>query len=72
MVFIEKHMQYLGDIIYEEGMEVGTNKVKENMNWKTLRNVSDVRFFMGISSYYRIFIEGFSKISYTITSLLKK
>ena len=42
------------------------------MNWLKPKDVSDVRSFMGITGYYRKFIEGFSKIAYPITSLQKK
>ena len=39
------------------------------MNWPTLRNVTDVRSFMGLTGYYRRLIEGFSKVIHSITSL---
>ena len=42
------------------------------MNWPTPKNVSEVRYFMGLASYYSKFIKGFSKIAHLITSLQKK
>ena len=42
------------------------------MNWPTPRNVTDVRSFMGLAEYYKRFIEGFSKVAHSITSLQKK
>ena len=42
------------------------------MEWPIPKNVSDIRLFMGITRYYRKFIEGFSKIAYPITSLQNK
>ena len=42
------------------------------MEWLVPKNVSNIKSFMGITRYYRKFIEGFSKISYPITSLQKK
>ena len=47
-------------------------KIEAIMNWHTLRNVTDVISFMGHAGYYWRFIEGFSKVSHTITSLQKK
>ena len=41
------------------------------MNWPTPRNVTNVRYFMGLAGYYRRFIEGFSKVAHAITSLQK-
>ena len=42
------------------------------MEWPVPKDVADIRSFMGITRYYRIFIEGFSKIAYPIMSLQKK
>jgi hypothetical protein len=42
------------------------------MEWPIPKDVAVIRSFMGITSYYRRFIEGFSKIAYLITSLQKK
>ena len=39
------------------------------MNSPTLRNVKDVRSFMGLVGYCKRFIARFSKISHPITSL---
>ena len=42
------------------------------MNWPTPRNVTYVRYFMGLVGYYVRFIEGFSKTTHSINSLQKK
>ena len=47
-------------------------KIEAIMNWPTPRNVTDVRYFMGLVGYYRRFIEGFSKVAHAITSLQNK
>jgi len=47
-------------------------KVEAIESWTKPTNISKVRSFMGLSSYYRRFIAGFSKIAYPITSLQKK
>jgi hypothetical protein len=51
---------------------VDPEKIKYNEGWPTPRNVLYVRSFMGLVGYYRIFIEGFSKIAHPITYLQKK
>ena len=38
----------------------------------TPKNVTEVRYFMGIAGYYRRFIEGFYKVSHPITSLQRE
>ena len=40
--------------------------------WPKPMNVSKVRYFMGLVSYYKRFIVGFSKIAHPITSLQRK
>ena len=48
------------------------DKIEPSMNWPTLRNVTDVRYFMGLAGYCKRFIEGFFKVSHAITSFQKK
>ena len=70
--FYRDRIQYLGHIISEEGIYVDPKKIEAIMNWHNPRNVTDVRSFMGLTGYYRRFIEGFSKVAHAITSLQKK
>jgi hypothetical protein len=42
------------------------------LSWKTPQNVVDIRSFLGLVGYYRIFIEEFSKISKPMIELLAK
>ena len=62
----------MGHIILEEGISVDPKNIEAIVNWRTLRNVIDVRSFMGLAGYYRRFIEGFSKVAHAITSLQNK
>jgi hypothetical protein len=47
-------------------------KVKEITAWRVPTTVTEVRSFLGVTGYYRRFIEEFSKIAKPMTSLLKK
>jgi hypothetical protein len=47
-------------------------KVKDIVSWKIPKIVIEVRSFLGLTCYYRQFIEGFSKIAKPMTSLLEK
>jgi hypothetical protein len=48
-------------------------KVKEIMEWRVPTTVTEIQsFFLGLAGYYRRFIEGFSMIAKSITSLLEK
>ena len=48
------------------------DKIEAIKNWPTPKNVIEVRSFMGIARYYRIFIEGFSNVAHAITYLKRK
>ena len=67
--FYKDKLHYLGHIILEEGISMDPEKIEAIMNWSTPRNVTDVRSFMGLARYYKRFIEGFSKVAHSITSL---
>jgi hypothetical protein len=70
--FYHKQIQYLGHIISEDGIVVDLEKVEAIREWSAPKNVKEVRYFMGLTGYYRRFIRGFSKISHPITSLQRK
>ena len=65
-------IHYLGHIISDEGIYVDPENIEAIMNWPTPRNVTDVRYFMGLAGYYRRFVKGFSKVSHPITYLQRK
>ena len=70
--FFQDKIQYLGHVITKKGISVDPDKIKAINDWPVPKDVTGIRSFMGITGYYRRFIEGFSKISYPITSLQKK
>ena len=47
-------------------------KIEAVVNWKPPKNVSEVRSFLGLSGYYRKFVEVFSKIAAPLTKLTSK
>jgi hypothetical protein len=70
--FYQSRIQYLGNVISDEGIAVDLAKVEAIMEWPAPMNVTEVRSFMGLSGYYRWFVEGFSKIANPIMELQKK
>eukprot|EP00253_Pinus_taeda_P026215 PITA_26215 len=70
--FFKEEIQYLGHVITKEGIAVDPEKIRTIMEWPIPKDVADIRSFMGLAGYYRRFVESFSRIAYTITSLQKK
>jgi hypothetical protein len=70
--FFQNGIHYLGHIISEEGITIEPKKIEAVKEWEKPKNVTNVRSFMGLAGYYRIFIAGFSRIAHPITSLQRK
>ena len=56
--FMDK-IQYLGHVVTKEVISVDPEKIKAIEDWLVPKDVTDVQYFMGITGYYRRFIEGF-------------
>ena len=59
-------------VIGEEGIKMEEEKVKGVLNWPTPRCVKDVQKFLGLTNYYRRFIEGFASIARPLHDMVKK
>ena len=58
-----REMSFLGHIISEEGIRVDPKKIEVIIEWKPLRNVTEMHSFLGLAGYYRRFVKGFSMIA---------
>ncbi|GJZ83956.1 putative nucleotidyltransferase, ribonuclease H [Tanacetum coccineum] len=67
-----REVQFLGHVINGGGIHVDPSKIETIKNWKAPRTPSKVRLFLGLASYYRRFIENFSKIAKPLNILTQK
>ena len=62
----------LGHVVSAEGISVDPRKIEALVDWKPPTNITKVRSFLRLASYYRKFVEGFSKIATPLTKLTRK
>ncbi|GJS21081.1 putative reverse transcriptase domain-containing protein [Tanacetum coccineum] len=65
-------VQFLGHVIDSKGIHVDPAKIKSIKDWASPKSATEIRQFLGLTCYYRRFIEGFSKIAKLITKLTRK
>ena len=56
--FLLDKVAFLGHVISADGVSVDPQKIEVVVNWKPLKNVSDVRSFLGLAGYYRKLLRG--------------
>jgi hypothetical protein len=56
VLIYQKQIHYLGNIISKYGIRVDPEKIEAIREWSVPKNVKEVRSFMGLVVYYRIFI----------------
>ena len=62
----------LGHIISKEGLAVDPAKIKAIINWERLKNVTEIRSFLGLACYCKRFVQWFSSIAAPLTKLTRK
>ena len=68
----QEEVTFLGHVVNKEGISCDPEKLQAIRDWPIPRNVRDVCSFLGIASYYRKFITGFSTIAAAMTNLTRK
>jgi len=62
-VLFPKSVTYLGHIVSENGIETDLVKVERVCEWPVPENVTEVKSFLGLASYYRRFVPNFAQVA---------
>ncbi|KAK3708498.1 hypothetical protein QZH41_003116 [Actinostola sp. cb2023] len=65
----QKEVSFLGHVVTEDGVATDPAKVEQVLTWPVPENVTEVRSFLGLVSYYRRFIPGFSDTAHPLHRL---
>jgi len=71
-VFGVTEIAYLGHVLTRTGQKVDPAKIEAMTNFETPTNTHLTRSFLGLTQYYKKFIEGYSKIATPLNQLLRK
>jgi transposase InsO family protein len=69
--FFQSEVSFLGHVVNENGVAVQQYKVKAVRDFQNPTKKKEVRSFLGMSGYYRRYINGYSRIARPLTDLIR-
>ena len=70
--FAQESIKFLGHLVDCGHIKMDLEKVRAIQEWRTPINVKELRSFLGLTNYYKQFVEGYSRNGALLTELLKK
>lgn len=70
--FGQHKLEYLGHIVSDQGVEMDPSKVQVVQDWPCPTTVTQLKAFLGLTRYYRRFINHYASIAGPLIDLLHK
>jgi len=68
----QRSVDFLGHVVIADGITMQDAKIFAITEWPPCKSMAEVRAFMGLTGYYRRFVQNFSVIAFPLYSLMKK
>nr|GFC28376.1 putative reverse transcriptase domain-containing protein [Tanacetum cinerariifolium] len=65
-------VQFIGHVIDNQGIHMDPVEIESVKDWASPKSPTEIHQFLGLTGYYRRFIEGFSKVAKPMTKLTQK
>ena len=65
-------VKFLGHVVLASSVSIDPEKVEVVMSWERLKSVFEIHSFLGLTGYYRRFIEDFSRLAAPMTRMTRK
>ncbi|MBW0525635.1 hypothetical protein O181_065350 [Austropuccinia psidii MF-1] len=71
-LFHVSSVEYLGYVVFSEGLKMDQAKFRQILNWPPPRNLKALQYFLVFTNFYLRLIKNYSKKISSLTSFLKK
>jgi hypothetical protein len=70
--FAAMSITFLGHVVGHEGTKPDPNKINAVVHFPMPKTVTDVRYFLGLTGYYRNYVRGYSRLVVPLFELTRK